>query len=144
MTLDPEIVRIDIPATHKHLSIVSACITEILRYVVNITDREMVTYAIQLATHEACTNIIDHAYGNNPAERIALIITILLQPQQLLVDLYDTGKSFDPASIPPPDLSQAHAHGYGLFLIRSLMDSVTYNPEPGNNHWHLAKYLYNQ
>jgi anti-sigma regulatory factor (Ser/Thr protein kinase) len=32
-------------------------------------------------------------------------------------------------------------HGYGLFLMRSLLDEVRYEPQAGNNRWRLVKCL---
>jgi len=136
-----ETVKLDIPAMHKHVRLVGICVTAILEQTEGIRDRETTTYAVQLAAHEACINIVDHAYAQNPEGRIALTMTLWPDLQRFEIGLSDTGQSFDLTQIPAPDLNQAHEHGYGLFLVRNLMDEVTYKPEPGNNRWHLVKYL---
>lgn len=137
----PETVRLDLPATHKHLSILGACIAELLDRVEGLDDRQMLTFAVQLAVHEACTNIVDHAYGGDPAGVIGVVLTVCAKPRQLVVTLHDTGRAFDPAQAPAPDLNVAQEHGYGLFLINNLMDEVTYTPCAGNNRWRLVKQL---
>lgn len=136
-----ETIKLDLPASHKHLKILSACIEALMIDVEGIADRELVIYNAQLAAHEACTNIVDHAYPDQPEGRIAITLTLDHHQRQLIVDLRDTGEGFDPSSTTMPDLDQAHEHGYGLFLIHSLMDEVTYTTAPGENHWRLVKEL---
>ena len=136
-----ETIKLDLPASHKHLNILSTCIEALMVHVEGIADRELVIYNAQLAAHEACTNIVDHAYPDQPEGRIAITLTLDYQQRQLIVDLRDTGQGFDLSSMPMPDLNQAQEHGYGLFLIHNLMDEVTYTSAPGDNHWRLVKYL---
>ena len=40
-----------------------------------------------------------------------------------------------------PDLDTGQVHGYGLFLVRSLIDDVTYAHSGGENRWELVKRL---
>jgi serine/threonine-protein kinase RsbW len=136
-----EVVRLEIPATHKHLNILSACIAEFLVRVENIAEREALIYNVQLAAHEACANIIDHAYAGEDERRIIITLTLLAPPRRMIINLHDNGYSFDIASVPTPNLDEAHDHGYGLFLMRSLMDEVTYVPQPEGNQWSLVKHL---
>ena len=142
MSVQPsEVIRLDLPATHKHLNILGACISELLVRVENVAEREAITYNLQLAAHEACANIIDHAYVGDLERRILVTLTLFECPRRLIIELHDTGYSFDPAAIPEPNLDEAHDHGYGLFLMRSLMDEVTYASQPEGNHWALVKHL---
>jgi serine/threonine-protein kinase RsbW len=139
--LPAEVIRLDIPATHKHLTILGACISQLLAHVDSIDDRELLIYTVQLAAHEACANIIDHAYAGEPGHRIMIDLTLNERPRGLTIELHDTGRSFDIGSIPEPKLAEAHDHGYGLFLMRNLMDEVTYASGPAGNYWSLVKYL---
>ncbi len=136
-----EVIQLDVPASYYYLRLVSICIEELLTRMDNLSDRDILTYNIQLATHEVCTNIIDHAYAGNPQGRIMMTFKLTPQPAQIVIHLRDTGDTFDFQSIPDPDLDEVREHGYGLFLIRSLMDQVTYNSAPNQNHWELVKYL---
>ncbi|WP_129631106.1 ATP-binding protein [Candidatus Oscillochloris fontis] len=139
----PEVVRLDLPARYTYLHILSDCIADMLRQIDGIEDHEMLTYNMQLAAHEACTNIVGHAYAGSQSgnERIVISLALFPHPRRLQIELRDTGRSFDPEEVPTPTLDQAQVHGYGLFLMRNLMDSVTYTPQPGDNHWCLVKHL---
>lgn len=138
-TQSAEVVRIDIPATYKHLSMVSACIAEIIERAGDVDERKELTYNLQLAVHEVCANIVEHAYANLSDGRIAVTLTLFSHPRQLCVDLQDTGRPFDLFAIPDPDLSQPQISGYGLFLIRNLVDEVAYTSGSASNCWRLTK-----
>jgi serine/threonine-protein kinase RsbW len=93
-------------------------------------------YAVELAVDEACTNIIEHAYGGEG--RGDIIITCEASPTGLTVILQDYGKPFNPDKIPVPNpkasLSKVQPRGAGLFLIRKMMDEVhfEFSKEKGN------------
>lgn len=93
-------------------------------------------YAIQLAVDEACTNIIEHAYGGEGRGQID--VTTKVTPTSIVIQLRDFGRPFDPASIPVPQtnlpLEEIQPRGIGLFLIRKMMDEIKFEftSENGN------------
>jgi serine/threonine-protein kinase RsbW len=88
---------------------------------------------IMLAVDEACTNIIKHAYKSYPEGEI--IIKINYDIKKFTILIIDYGKTFDPTSVPKPDLKKYyHEHkvgGLGMYLMRTLMDDVKYTTVPG-------------
>ncbi|HEX9614909.1 MAG TPA: ATP-binding protein, partial [Bacteroidota bacterium] len=60
------------------------------------------TSKIALAVDEACTNIIRHAYQNDPRREIS--ITIFKEKDRLEVSIVDDGRKFDPSMLKPLDL----------------------------------------
>ena len=101
---------------------------------------------IILAVDEACTNIIKHAYKSVPDGEI--IIEINYNARKFTIKLIDHGNSFDPESVPVPDLQkylrQRKVGGLGLYLMRTLMDDVKYVSVPGEyNQILLSKNLNN-
>lgn len=140
MTLrSPEFVCLDLPARYAYLHLVSESLADMLHLADGVADLETLIYNVQLATHEACTNIIKHAYRSFDQGRILVEMIVHFEERLLQIDLYDTGTPFDFESVPEPDLDQVRVHGYGLFLIRHLMDTVTYTAMPDRNHWRLSK-----
>lgn len=140
---EPDTMRLDLPASYKYLDVLGGCIATLLQRIDTLAEPAATIYNVQLAVHEACVNIVEHAYAGQPADRIQVLFTINdhTPPCYLAVELHDTGQSFDMESVPAPDLDDVHEGGYGLFLLHSLMDEVTYLPQPGNNRWRLVKYL---
>jgi len=92
-------------------------------------------FEVQTAVDEACTNIIKYAYA---AEGDIIIIACEIQGNDFVVTIRDKGKPFDPSSVPPPDLKtdldKRRIGGLGIYLMRKLMDDVSYsfNAEKGN------------
>lgn len=92
-------------------------------------------YNIQLATDEAASNIIEHAYEN--VTDGVLEISCGMKGREFQVVLVDHGEPFDPSEVPLPDLkadlSDRKIGGLGIFLMRKLMDEVYYHSNPGKS-----------
>jgi serine/threonine-protein kinase RsbW len=82
-------------------------------------------FAIELAVGEAVTNIIRHAYDNQPGHEIHLSLTI--DEAKFCLRILDFGRKFDPASQPPPNLDTPREGGYGIYLMKQVMDEVIYD-----------------
>jgi serine/threonine-protein kinase RsbW len=92
--------------------------------------------AVELAVDEACSNIIEHAYGLDKGGEIECTCTAA--NDCLTVILRDHGKPFNLSSVTEPDLSSGLEKrplgGLGVFLMRQLMDEVRFEAlgEAGN------------
>jgi len=88
---------------------------------------------IILAVDEACTNIIKHAYKYAPDGDI--LIKVKPSSTKFVISIIDNGISFEPETIPEPDLQkyyrQRRVGGLGIYLMRTLMDEVKYISKPG-------------
>lgn len=86
------------------------------------------TMHINLALEEAVCNIIMYAYPQEEEHEIILKTTAT--EQQLIFLLTDNGLSFDPTSAPDVNLDipaeERQIGGLGIFLIRRIMNEVTY------------------
>ncbi len=91
---------------------------------------------MQLAVDEACSNIIEHAYGGEGRGDIES--TCRIHSDGLTLILRDHGRPFNPNSVPPPNLhsslEERNARGLGLYFMRELMDEVhfEFTPDSGN------------
>ena len=89
-------------------------------------------YNIQLAADEAASNIIEHAYEGVSDGLLELSCGV--SGNTITIILVDHGESFDPSTIPLPDLkadlSDRKIGGLGIFLMRKLMDEVHYEIKP--------------
>jgi serine/threonine-protein kinase RsbW len=83
---------------------------------------------VQLAVDEACSNIIEHAYGGE--DRGVIECSHRIRDGDLTIVLRDYGQPFDPAAVPEPDveagLEERPEGGLGLFFIRKIMDEVIF------------------
>jgi len=85
-------------------------------------------YSIETAVDEACSNIIEHAYGGEGRGMIE--ITCIIEEDQLKIIIHDTGQPFDLDRVPEPDFSTSledrPAHGLGIYIMRKWMDEVCF------------------
>lgn len=83
-------------------------------------------YQVELAVDEACSNIVQHAYGGEGHGDIE--VTCRISSDGLTVMLRDYGRPFDPTGVAPPDLHASledrDLGGLGLYFMRQLMDEV--------------------
>jgi serine/threonine-protein kinase RsbW len=131
-------IRMDIPAAVPYLNVVGAAIRSLLRRGVELENADEFIHGVELAVHEACTNIIQHAYAGRDG-RIEIVMTIAGDPHQVIVETIDSGRSFDLESLRPPDFDAVQERGYGIFLMRQLMDEVSYQATSQRNRWRLVK-----
>jgi serine/threonine-protein kinase RsbW len=93
-------------------------------------------YAVELAVDEACANIIEHAYDGEGKGQIECTCNDINGGLEIIIK--DDGKPFDPDSVTSPDFSvdleDLLPRGAGLFIIRNLMDDVsfTFSKNKGN------------
>ncbi len=132
------------PANIDYLSQISQQITDTCKELSALPSGpsgEDFIYLIELAISEICTNIVKHAYVDK-AGNITGQVTLLNNGVQL--DFFDQGEGFDPNTVPEPvsDPNNLVEGGYGLHIVRKIMDVVSYESHPDKgNHWHLIKFL---
>jgi serine/threonine-protein kinase RsbW len=136
---ETRVLELKLTSTHKAARDLGDAIAAILADSPGVD--ESLCYNIQLAAHEVCTNIVDHAYNGRHDGLIQVKLTLSHQPPQLTIEFRDRGHSFDPSATPEPDLDEPQEGGYGLFLARALMDDVLYQRLQDENRWHLVKNL---
>ncbi len=106
-------------------------------------------FKVELACDEACTNIIEHAYG---AEGVGEIIaTWEADPHAFTVTLHDRGRSFDPGKVKDPTFVKPNSTpnpdelkvgGLGIHFMRNLMDEIRYQfDEKQGNTLIMVKYI---
>ncbi len=132
-----ELTRLQIPAELTAMDRIAVQLAEAIRRhparpILSAVER----YTIELAVHEACVNIVRHGYRS--ADGVIELVVSAAGPD-LVIDLYDNGPSFDPTNAPTPDLAEPQVHGYGVFIIRELMDSVSYQAGDEQNRLRLTK-----
>jgi anti-sigma regulatory factor (Ser/Thr protein kinase) len=90
---------------------------------------------IELAVEEALANICLYAYPNSSGE--VEVRCTQDETRHLLIELIDAGIPFDVLARPAPDVTvdaaQCQLGGWGIPLIRALMDNVTYHREGAQN-----------
>jgi len=82
------------------------------------------------AVGEAFNNVVLHAYADVADGQVALDIDT--GAGEMRIEIRDEGASFDIDAVPAPDLDELPEGGMGLFIIRSFVDDVSYEPGTPN------------
>ncbi len=97
---------------------------------------------LKIAVDEACTNVIEHAYKGEGEHQID--IAVIVKPDRLTIRIRDEGESFDVETYEEPDLFEfARKHkkgGFGVHIMRRLMDQVEYRKRGKINECCMTKY----
>jgi anti-anti-sigma factor len=91
-------------------------------------------YAVNLAIEELVVNVIRYAYVDDDEHAIDIGLGVI--GEQIILEIRDTGRPFDPREAPPhdPDVEDLEVGGLGLTLVLDLVDGLTYRRENEKNH----------
>jgi serine/threonine-protein kinase RsbW len=88
----------------------------------------------QLAVEEVITNTIIHGYKKPGGE---IHLSCHVNPDLVRIQVADSAPQFDPLSIPEPelegDVDERRIGGLGIYLVRQVMDTISYRYENGRN-----------
>ncbi len=89
---------------------------------------------LELAVDEVMTNIIMHGYRGRAG---TIQITCSIGDGSVKVEIRDRAPAFNPLSVKDPDISadlaQRAVGGMGIYLVRKVMDAVSYEYRDGEN-----------
>ncbi len=118
-------VDIKVPNQTRYLSLIGKIGEDIARTLKKYRgDREELAYHLNLVLTEAMTNAILHANEGDPEKDVHVSISI--ENRILNIKVHDQGQGFDVCALPPFDFKNLEEHGRGIYIIRTLMDDVSY------------------
>ncbi len=90
---------------------------------------------LKTAVSEACLNAMEHGNKMNKTTKVGISLSI--NKTKLKVTVEDNGKGFKGESS-EPDIHKKieggeKARGWGIFLIKKLVDDVKFEPKPDGN-----------
>lgn len=99
--------------------------------------------AVNLAVDEILTNIILYAFPRREDHQVEL--RVRLEKDMLTVEFEDSGRPFDPLSVPEPELEAAledrPVGGLGIHIVRRLMEDMSYRRHDNRNVLTLTRHL---
>lgn len=98
-------------------------------------------FKLNIALEELLTNTI--SYGFDDARPHEIAITVARAGDEIVAEISDDARPFDPLNAPPPDLDstieERRIGGLGVHLVKTLMDKVAYAYRDGRNRVTLHK-----
>ena len=101
-------------------------------------------YQIEVAIEEIFVNIVSYA-GLSEIEGVEVRCDVLENPLRVVIQFLDGGVPFDPLAKSDPDTSpeaiMEREGGLGIFMVKQMMDEVSYAYEDGKNTLTIKKNL---
>jgi serine/threonine-protein kinase RsbW len=136
-----ELVRFDmtVPMLHSAELVAAEAVRQIAE---NMEFDRKAIDQVRLALIEACINAFEHS----GSEDRHVYLNFIMHQDRLLIIVRDFGKGFDPLAIPEPVIAQkltamGNKRGWGLMLIRRLMDEVVFEDASPGTQLRMVKYL---
>jgi len=126
VALAPELIRLDVPADRNSLRYARQTLG---RWLKQAGASPAEALEIQLASHEACANAIEHAYKFGEA---LVELEARLLDREVVLTIRDTGGWLDRAR---------NQRGRGIELMNAMMDRVTVNGGPNGTEVELRRRL---
>lgn len=117
---------------------------QIRKYLADNNLEEHLCNAVEICLTEALNNVIKHSYGGDNSRMID--INIKKNSKFLEIEIVDAGLPRKNLIIPdldfdPNDIENLPEGGMGLFIIKQLMDELSYSSKEGKNYFILKKWL---
>jgi serine/threonine-protein kinase RsbW len=78
---------------------------------------------LKLAVTEACTNVIQHAYGDDGSVG-SIVVRYRGEPGVVSIQVEDSGSGFEPGGVLETTERNGAGNGMGLMIIRVLTDEL--------------------
>jgi len=95
------------------------------------------------ACEELIVNIVNYAYPNNKGN---LEIIFKKKSQDVTIIFIDSGMKFNPLAKPDADttlsVEEREIGGLGIFMVKKLMDDISYVYKENKNHLTVTKHLH--
>jgi len=117
--------RTTVPSDAAQLAVVTQFLQEFWR-AAELPPAEARTF--ELALEEIFMNVVMH--GSPAGHEPRIEVSLEFCDGKMILTVEDDGPPFDPLSLPPPDvtasLEERRVGGLGVFLVRQMMDDVSY------------------
>lgn len=128
------------PGVKVHLTVDVPSDVDFIEHAVDIVVRHccergvgdhITRFNLPVALSEALANAIRYGNRSDPSKIVKVMVAS--DERRIEIHVSDQGQGFDPSAVPDPTTPDRieRADGRGLFLIRQLMDDVSFN-ERGN------------
>jgi serine/threonine-protein kinase RsbW len=130
--MDPPLKRLTLPASPGSISAFSEFVRDGAA-AAGIDTQEF--GKLELVLEEILINVARYAY--TPETGAVEVAYAQAGPRKIRIEIADFGRVFNPLEADPPDLSRGLADrpigGLGVFLVRSMVDSIDYRREQNRN-----------
>jgi anti-sigma regulatory factor (Ser/Thr protein kinase) len=122
MNARPTIAPLVLPADHEALRQLGSWLAELIGTPCAGQLPDLLSRS-ELALHEVCVNVVDHAYQGGPGE---LTVSGWADDTTVELRITDSGGAFEQHTVVAPQAGVPQIRGYGLMIVRQLVDVLHY------------------
>ncbi len=126
---------IEMPCLLESLRIAAPFTDAVLHELPDVPERARLIHDLTLVSSEALTNALLH--GERSGAHIRLEYS--LASNGIVITITDHGVGFDPDAVELPDFEECPEGGYGIYIMKTIMDDVHYEKTPDGNNLILTK-----
>jgi serine/threonine-protein kinase RsbW len=117
---------------------ISPFIDRLMRFILNFRYRDGSEIEIEMALREALANAVIHGNGENSRKHVYVECRCYVDGEVSIM-VWDEGRGFDRSTLPDPTTPEnlLVTHGRGIYLMKTLMDEVSF--EEGGAVVHMRK-----
>ena len=127
--------QLQIAADYESVRAIGPWLDQVLILLVREADRAAMKIRLELAVHEVCINIVDHAYDGQGGW---ILLSANRIGSQFHVQVTDFGQAYDAEHAPRATPGVVQVRGFGLGIVEQLVDSLTYERIDRLNRWTLS------
>jgi len=116
---------VTVPCELRYRDAVGVMVQHLCQQLERTHNETALVFQVVSAFNEAFNNAVEFA-GVPPGD---IEVAIEVQADRLVIEIRDCGKSFDFDAVESPDLHDLPETGLGIFIIRSFMSEVRYEPK---------------
>lgn len=119
-------IELRVPSKPEYVAVVRSLVSDIAR---RVALSASAVEDVQVAASEACANVVRHAYEQPNHALEGMVVRCSSSGGRLVIEVEDQGRGvINPDN--PLRRNPASDGGYGLILIRNLMDDVSLDSAP--------------
>lgn len=121
---EPLPLKLQVPA---RLDAITPAVERVMKVVGRLERARGKEFEIETSLREALSNAVRHGCRNDETKAVEVVVDCHRAGGIVMV-VRDPGPGFDPRSVPSPTLGANvyRHHGRGIYLIRTLMDEVSF------------------
>ncbi len=147
MAANPRTLDVTIAASYEDVAIVRSLLPVFAK---DLPFTRGTLLRLEICLAEALTNVVRHGYKDMVGGEIA--VTLAARPDRLVMEIADEGRPMPDGAresirtaAPPPDRDDTPVHelpegGFGLQILKSVLDEVVYRRDGTRNVLTLTKY----
>ncbi|MEI6306769.1 MAG: ATP-binding protein, partial [Deltaproteobacteria bacterium] len=119
----------------ESLRIATSFTDAVLNELPEMPDRSRLRHDLALVSSEALTNALRHSECAEMPVRLAYSF----DSGGIVITVTDHGVGFDPDAVPLPNFEEGSEGGYGIYIMKTIMDDMLYEKTADGNNLILTK-----